>query len=337
MRVASFIFVSCFASLAPAALAQAPISYGGAGQSGARVYAALPAADAADNGGVLDLTRPRVRTERDPDLLNPPPAGADEAAAPARAAAAPAQRPAWLEQERVGPPYEANGRLYAPTPEPGYEQSGTASWYGPDFHGQAGANGERFDQDALSAAHPTLPLNSLVQVTNLQNGRELILRVTDRGPFVGERLIDVSRRAADVLGFQQNGTTRVHVRYLGPAPRRYTQTASAPAAPQNTAPRNAPPLEGAPFAQRPAFAAREPALRDSPFVVQIGAFSAEETARRIGAAVAVAGPVQIEPRSTARGPLYRVRVAGFESRDAAEAARSQVAALGYPEAIVAAR
>src|SRR5690606_4252839 len=111
---------------------------------------------------------------------------------------------------------------------------GEGSWYGPNFHGLRTATGEVYDQEGLTAAHPTLPLNSLVQVTNLENGREIIVRVNDRGPFVGERLIDLTRAGAELLGYERAGHARVHVRYLGPAPRRVNAdgvSAPAPAAP----------------------------------------------------------------------------------------------------------
>jgi rare lipoprotein A len=108
----------------------------------------------------------------------------------------------------------------APAAEPGYEQVGTASWYGAGFQGRRTANGETFDPNALTAAHRTLPVPSLVRVTNLANGREVIVRVNDRGPFAAARMIDVSRAAAEVLGFVRAGHARVHIRYLGPAPRR---------------------------------------------------------------------------------------------------------------------
>jgi rare lipoprotein A len=160
--------------------------------------------------------------------------------------------PDWLEHERVGQPYQANGRWYVPTAEPGYSQTGTASWYGPGFHGQASASGEPYDQNAMTAAMPTLPIPSLVQVTNLANGREVILRVTDRGPFVGDRIIDVSHRAAEVLGFDQTGTARVHVRYLGPAPKHYVENGQGSAPLQMAAaPLNAGALDARAPAQAP--------------------------------------------------------------------------------------
>lgn len=118
---------------------------------------------------------------------------------------------------KVGGPYQVNGRWYRPTIVSDYEAVGVASWYGDPFHGRLTANGELFDMWQLTAAHPTLPLPSTVRVTNLDNGRSLIVRVNDRGPFVKDRLIDLSRAAARSLGFEGNGLARVHVAYLGPA------------------------------------------------------------------------------------------------------------------------
>ncbi len=118
---------------------------------------------------------------------------------------------------KIGAPYKVNGRIYTPRADPDYDAVGVASWYGPQFHGKPTANGERFDRNLLSAAHTTLPLPSLVEVRNLENGRRTIVRVNDRGPFVGDRLIDLSEAAAKELGFREQGLARVRVRYIGPA------------------------------------------------------------------------------------------------------------------------
>lgn len=119
---------------------------------------------------------------------------------------------------QVGEPYEIAGVTYTPHEDPKYDRIGQASWYGELFHGRYTANGEIYDMDRLSAAHPTLPLPVYVQVTNLQNGRSLIVRVNDRGPFKNERIIDLSRRSAEVLGFRHRGTAQVRVQYLRRAP-----------------------------------------------------------------------------------------------------------------------
>ena len=118
----------------------------------------------------------------------------------------------------VGEPYEIAGVRYTPHENPTYDRTGTASWYGELFHGRYTANGEIYDMDRLSAAHPTLPLPVYVHVTNLRNGRAIIVRVNDRGPFKKNRIIDLSRRSAEVLGFRRQGTAPVRVRYLRRAP-----------------------------------------------------------------------------------------------------------------------
>jgi peptidoglycan lytic transglycosylase len=115
---------------------------------------------------------------------------------------------------KIGPPYRINGVWYYPKVDYGYEEDGTASWYGPGFDRKVTANGEIYDMNQLTAAHKTLPLPSVVEVTNRQNGRSLQLRVNDRGPYVGDRVIDVSRRAAQLLGFEGAGTAPVRVRIL---------------------------------------------------------------------------------------------------------------------------
>jgi rare lipoprotein A len=119
---------------------------------------------------------------------------------------------------RVGKPYTVAGREYVPHEDVNYSVSGLASWYGEDFHGRYTANGEIFDMNSISAAHPTLPLPSYVRVTNLGNHKSIVVRVNDRGPYVGDRLIDVSVKTAKLLGFYGHGLTKVKVDYIGRAP-----------------------------------------------------------------------------------------------------------------------
>jgi rare lipoprotein A len=116
-------------------------------------------------------------------------------------------------------PYQIRGRWYRPAEQPNYDERGTASWYGAQFNGRPTASGERFDMNALTAAHKTLPLPGLVEVTNLSNGRQIVARINDRGPFVDGRIIDLSRGSAEALGMLNQGVGEVRVRYLGPAPR----------------------------------------------------------------------------------------------------------------------
>lgn len=124
---------------------------------------------------------------------------------------------------KVGNPYQINGTWYYPAVDYSYEETGIASWYGSDFHGKSTANGEKYDMNTLSAAHRTLPLPSFVRVTNLENGRSVILRVNDRGPFARGRIIDVSRRGAQLLGFEGKGTARVNVSILADESRAIAQ------------------------------------------------------------------------------------------------------------------
>src|SRR3979490_2926547 len=119
---------------------------------------------------------------------------------------------------RIGKPYTVGGRIYVPEEDTSYREEGMASWYGDDFHGRLTANGEVFDMASLTAAHPTLPMPCYARVTNLGNGKSLVVRVNDRGPYHGKRLIDVSNRAAELLEFKGNGVARVRVEYVARAP-----------------------------------------------------------------------------------------------------------------------
>jgi len=119
---------------------------------------------------------------------------------------------------RVGKPYVVAGRTYTPEENVRYRAEGLASWYGEDFHGRLTANREIYDMNAISAAHPTLPMPSYARVTNLLNGRSLVVRVNDRGPYHANREIDLSSKAAELLGYRERGTTRVRVEYVGAAP-----------------------------------------------------------------------------------------------------------------------
>ncbi len=116
------------------------------------------------------------------------------------------------------PQVKLNGRAYGPAANPMYRAEGVASWYGPDFHGGRTANGERYDMNGISAAHRTMPLPSYARVTNLDNGRSIIVRVNNRGPFVHDRIIDLSIGSAKALDFYRKGTTHVRVEYVGRAP-----------------------------------------------------------------------------------------------------------------------
>jgi rare lipoprotein A len=136
-----------------------------------------------------------------------------------RYAAEPERAPAPATPKRGGTwkPYQVGGKWYTPREQPNYDEQGLASWYGGRHQGRPTANGERFDVGRLTAAHKTLPLPSIVEVTNLDNGKRLKVRVNDRGPFVDGRIIDLSEEAARRLGFQRKGLARVRVRFVGMA------------------------------------------------------------------------------------------------------------------------
>jgi len=266
---------------------------------------------------------------------------------------------------KVGIPYEEGGVRYYPREEPDYDETGIASWYGPNFHGKRTANGEVFDAGGLTAAHPTLPMPVNVRVTNLENGRSLVLRVNDRGPFARGRIIDVSARAAEILGFYGKGTARVRVTYLSRAslpgelpfeappsdtPNSVaTAVAAAPSAPiqmaaldpVSTAPAEivaapAPPVEASPPAASDAQAQAPDAASaissDAQLYVQAGAFTALENAQRLKDRLAGAGDLTISSIDRNGELLYRVRIGPFEDLGAADAALALLAGLGSSDA-----
>lgn len=240
---------------------------------------------------------------------------------------------------KVGKPYQVGGVWYVPKEDPHYNRVGTASWYGAQFHAKTTANGERFDMDALTAAHTTLPLPSLVEVTNLENGRKVVVRVNDRGPFVGDRIIDMSRAAARELGFEAQGLAKVRVRYVGPAPlggvdpgvRRAEAAPSAPLAPipySQLARAPAPAPAPMPASDPQVAAAPSP---PSAYRVQAGAFGDRRNAERAVSQLAHAGQAVIE--STSSG-LYRVVLEAGADEGRAWVVRDQVASAGFADARV---
>ena len=121
-------------------------------------------------------------------------------------------------RRQIGKPYKIKGKWYTPKEEFGYDRKGQASWYGPNFHGRLTANGEVYDQFALTAAHPTFPLPSYARVTNLANGSSIVVRVNDRGPYHPGRIIDLSAKASELLDYQRKGVAQVRVQYIKQAP-----------------------------------------------------------------------------------------------------------------------
>lgn len=137
-----------------------------------------------------------------------------------------------LPGQKVGKPYMISGKLYFPSVDFNYDETGLASWYGPGFHGKYTASGEVFNQNALTAAHPTLPMPSIVRVTNVQNGKSLLVRINDRGPFAGGRLIDLSKGSAEHLGVHGKGLAHVRVQYLHNATQEYLASRGIKPAPE---------------------------------------------------------------------------------------------------------
>tara|TARA_B100001939_G_C16947103_1_gene620755 strand:+ start:6936 stop:7844 length:909 start_codon:yes stop_codon:yes gene_type:complete len=261
--------------------------------------------------------------------------------------------PAGQGSYKVGKPYKVAGKVYYPKEDPTYSAVGLASWYGPKFHGRKTANGEIFDMNALTAAHTTLPMPSYVRVTNLENGRSLILRVNDRGPFVGNRLIDVSRRAAQLLGFERQGVTKVRVEAVpGPdaAPvyvRRQTPPSSSSPSSSSLAqpaPKRAPVVvaeETTPTSPPPAVEVEK--LVSSPpqqetahkeydlktIYVQIGAFADKLRAEAVADGIRHVGQTLLELVDVNGQKLYRVRIGPLESREQADVTLGRVLAWGH--------
>lgn len=222
-------------------------------------------------------------------------------------------------------PYQVRGRWYTPKEQPNYDEVGMASWYGDAFNGRPTSTGERFDMTQLTAAHKTLPLPGLVEVTNLTNGRRIVVRVNDRGPFVDGRIIDLSREAADELDMRRQGVARVRVRYLGRAPRLGGGTvlraeaatpAAVPAPVQST--------------ERPYVPTNRPVVVEGSgsYWIQAGAYQDQRAAQRIAERLGARATV-----SAANGG-YRVLVGPWLDASSAEDARQAVVARGYADALL---
>ena len=261
---------------------------------------------------------------------------------------------------KVGNPYQINGRWYRPKEVRSYDRVGVASWYGELFHGRHTANGEIYDMMALTAAHPTLPLPVYARVTNLANGRSLVVRVNDRGPYAHDRIIDMSQRSAQILGFERQGTARVRVTYLGKAPlsgddsyeRRYLANqrwsrqyaANKARKPRPRAVASVPARK-----PRPATVARTPHVQPRPMTVatvsrtlpaasdglifvQAGSFRSRESAYAVKQRLASLGSTYVFPAEVSGQIFYRVRLGPYQSRAAAAGTLDRVRAAGSPGA-----
>ena len=247
----------------------------------------------------------------------------------------------------VGIPYEVAGLWFYPKEDASYDKTGIASWYGKQFHRRMTSNGEWFDMEYLSAAHTTLPLPSYAKVTNLANRREIIVRINDRGPFVDDRIIDLSSKSAEALGFRKKGTTAVRVQYIGPAPlndqgthltamnrelKRGTPVDRMLAAAGHDAPHGETRVSVA-AAVPPPQLARPSALQvaDGAFFIQVGAFSNIGNAERARTNLSDLGTVQVTPVSAGMKTVYRVTL-GPIAVGSAEDALSEVQAQGHRDA-----
>jgi rare lipoprotein A len=243
---------------------------------------------------------------------------------------------------QVGKPYEVAGVWFEPKEQPGYDRKGAASWYGEAFHGRKTSNGEYFDMNMLSAAHPTLPLPSYAKVTNLANGKSVVVRINDRGPFVGTRIIDLSKRSADALQFRSKGKANVRVQWIGNAPiddqgahlammnKKLGQGASVNtlvAAASGRSDRN----ESVQLAnyepEQP-----EQARRAESQIIQIGSFASLDEAEAVRTQLSSIGPIQVYEWDTANGAVYKVQMGPFRSEIGAKDALSAVRNEGFDAA-----
>ncbi len=228
-------------------------------------------------------------------------------------------------------PYSVFGREYVPaTSLRPYRERGVASWYGKMFHGQKTAIGETYDMYAMTAAHPTLPLPSYARVTNVATGKSVVVRVNDRGPFLHDRIIDLSYAAAMKLGIGQKGSGEVEVEAIIPgetvlvAAAPLPSVASAPAAPQ---------AAGTPASE--ARATVPVTSADGGFSVQLGAFASNANAQEFVARLAnQLAPVGVEAKVRQSGGLFRVFVGPYPTRDEAKRTADRLReALGLPSVI----
>lgn len=230
---------------------------------------------------------------------------------------------------KVGNPYKIAGRTYYPKEQPSYNKVGIASWYGEAFHKRKTANGEWYDMNALTAAHPTLPLPSYVRVTNLDNNKSIVVRVNDRGPYAHDRIIDMSKRSAVMLGFQNKGLTKVRVQYLGRAPLEY-EDSDIDAMNSRYAKSGRPGLEQA---KATTVATVTPAsARPEGFYVQAASFSDRANAVRLGDRLRAHGHVVIDRLAVGTRTLFRVRLGPIADRHAATQTLQRVVAAGQPDA-----
>ena len=253
---------------------------------------------------------------------------------------------------KVGNPYKILGRWYYPKEDYSYSEVGIASWYGPDFHAKRTANGEKYNMHSLTAAHRTLPLPSIVKITNLENGRSLVVRVNDRGPYARNRIVDVSKKVAQLLGFLEKGTAKVRVEVLEKESKNLkaalTGEALSPeisAAPTTRAVKGEIGEDVAPLAAAPAIAPAAPSsygefdddaktsLPDG-YYVQAGAFSNYGAAERLASRLADFGSPHVLKAEVNGRMFYRVRVGPYDYHEEALVTQAKIRNFGIPAAHV---
>ncbi|MEO0391815.1 MAG: septal ring lytic transglycosylase RlpA family protein [Pseudomonadota bacterium] len=230
---------------------------------------------------------------------------------------------------KVGLPYTIKGITYRPKVDYGYDEVGIASWYGPGFDGKLTANGEIYDQDLLTAAHKTLPMPSLARVTNLENGRSVVVRVNDRGPFAPGRIIDMSDRGAKLLGFHRQGITKVRVQILAEESRIMAAAAQGKTVPRYTGSAQ---ISGAPGLTAPPVPGRKPIASTNVAHMQNAPSPTVAMAKLTVAGVTVAPPTIEIPQfggdnRTNTSSLY-IQLAAFSDPSNAERARQNISHLG---------
>lgn len=249
---------------------------------------------------------------------------------------------------KVGKPYKIAGEWYYPRENIKYDNIGIASWYGPKFQGRRTANGEIFDMNLLTAAHPTLPMPVMVQVTNLENGRSMKLRVNDRGPFKKNREIDLSRRAAEILGFKDKGTARVRVKYLHRAPL-YNQRGQLISGDESDSfvfdkpytPTRDRYVSAAPITEVETksldgqdLPSKKSVLPKQKYYVQLGVFSRKDSAEALRQKLGQIGQVEVSELTSGGRQLYRVRVGPVNSRVDANILVDDVLDNGHQDAFI---
>jgi rare lipoprotein A len=249
----------------------------------------------------------------------------------------------------VGRPYQIAGKWYHPKAQPGYDRQGAASWYGEAFHRRKTSNGEYFDMNMLSAAHPTLPLPSYAKVTNLENGKSVIVRINDRGPFVGTRIIDLSKRAADALEFRGKGKADVRVQWIGNAPlndkgshlammNKSLAKGASVASLTKVARGKSVDIASATSKRKTkgveVASAETSVSSKAPMTILVGTFSKRENAEAAYDQVARLAPAQLSEVTSANSTAYKVRLGPFRSRLGAEDVLRQLHAEGFPDALI---